>query len=148
VNQIILPHVSRFAVAVSCLGFAVGTRDVDGPQSTEVERPLNSPSLFGSDTKNVANDRAHQSKNDWRSFVENFLTRAFSIDEVQDRSKYEQRQKPDQCGVRNSEFAGFQIRVGRRSPNDEPGENDHRDKRNESEIDQQILFDHVSLLGT
>jgi hypothetical protein len=56
--------------------------------------------------------------------------------------------KSPQYGVRNSEFAGFQISVGRRFPNDEPGENHHRDKRNESEIDQQIVFDHVSLLGT
>jgi hypothetical protein len=45
----------------------------------------------------------------------NFLTRACSIDDVQDCSKYEQCQKADQSGVRNSEFADFEISIGRRS---------------------------------
>ena len=35
----------------------------------------------GSGTKNVANYRSHQGKDHWRGFIENFLTRAFGIDE-------------------------------------------------------------------
>ena len=47
----------------------------------------------GSGTKNVANYRSHQGKDHWRGFIENFLTRASGIDEVQNCGKYEQRQK-------------------------------------------------------
>src|SRR5262249_15802789 len=78
----------------------------------------------------------------WKSLVEDLLPRAFGIDEVENRRKYEQCQEPNQNCVRHSDLASFQIRVGRRFPDDKPGENDHRDKGKESEIDQQIVFDH------
>src|SRR5262249_30239048 len=99
-------------------------------------------SLFSCGTKNVADYGAHQRKNHWKSLVEDLLPRAFGIDEVENRRKYKQCQKPNQNCVRHSDLARFQIRVGGRSPDDKPGENDHRDKGNKPEIDQQIVFDH------
>src|SRR5262249_32501967 len=79
-------------------------------------------SLLSCGAKNVADYGAHQRKNDRRRLVEDFLTRAFGIDEVENRRKYKQCQKPNQNCVRHSDLAGFQFRVGRRSPDDKPGE--------------------------
>src|SRR5262249_25607309 len=49
--------------------------------------PANS-SLFSCGADNVADYGAHQRKNHWRSLVEDFLPRAFGIDEVENCSKY------------------------------------------------------------
>src|SRR5262249_49756151 len=78
-------------------------------------------SLFSCNAENVADYGAHQRKNHWKSLVEDLLPRAFGIDEVENRRKYEQCQKPNQNCVRHSDLASFQIRVGRRFPDDKPG---------------------------
>src|SRR4029079_7721239 len=97
--------------------------------------------------ENVANYDAGQRKNCRIRLIEDCLTRAIRIAIVETSGEYEQSQKSNQRCVSDSDFSYFWININRGCPNYKRRDDDGGENGDESEIDQQIVLDHVFLSG-